>query len=368
MLRSAGLFVGCVVCVFVSGCASHEETVFSEIQGLGGSSAGGAVGASGAGSGGAVFVWNEVYDPYNSGNGVHLWLHGNAAAASVYTSQIDLFFQGTKSDLGGTGSSFNHVWSAGDSWTGIESLGEDTDGTPSATSWGSGRLDVVTIGHTSTAGQTTYTMRHLYFDGTRWNPWDDLGGNFSGPSPTAIVAPQSGVLHVFASGPSASGGAPVLLHRWFNSAGWNLGGWENLGGTLSSGLGGVAAVADSSNIDVFALWQDGLIHWLNFNCSANAWGSWQSIGSPPSGVNTSTAGNALAVAKNGSGYNVVFAYDTAGHLYEDVPAPYNSGWFEIDAATNHTAPNTLSAFTYNRRIQLFASYNGSSGLMQSSVP
>src|SRR5262249_14536578 len=60
-----------------------------------------------------------------------------------------------------------------------ESLGGVATSAPAASSWASGRLDVFVRG-------TTNALYHKYWDGSRWQGWDQLGVDTFASGPAAV--------------------------------------------------------------------------------------------------------------------------------------------------------------------------------------
>jgi hypothetical protein len=167
--------------------------------------------------------------------------------------------------------------------------------------------------------------------------------------PISIAAKQNNRLDIFAEGPAYFPGSTQedtslrhLSHRYFNGSSWAA--WEDLGGSLAfSGLS--ATSTTTTSLDIYAIWTDGQVYWLQFN---SGWRSWQSLGAPPGGVVQRTPptawghpGNFVTATIDPSGHAVVLAYNQTGELYKRV-APYNLGWTLID--NNHqTQPGSLTA-------------------------
>jgi hypothetical protein len=86
-------------------------------------------------------------------------------------------------------------------------------GSPTAASWGLGRIDVFVMGGGN-------ELAHKAFANGQWSAWENLGGILTS-SPTATSS-GSNRLNVFVRGTDGQ-----LWHRWY-AYGW--GGWEPLGG------------------------------------------------------------------------------------------------------------------------------------------
>lgn len=156
---------------------------------------------------------------------------------------------------------------------------------PSITSWGAGRLDVVVRG-------TDNAVYHRFYQGG-WSPWFPLGGYIT--SKPVIVATGYDRLSVFARGGDGS-----LWHRKWSGAGWEA--WANLGGTLTED--GPAAASDAAgNVDVFTRAPDNTVGHLHFPVKKigtspthgpytyDAWSDWETLGghitSAPAAVSVS---------------------------------------------------------------------------------
>jgi hypothetical protein len=106
---------------------------------------------------------------------------GSPAAVSWGPTRVDVFFTGQQDHI------VYHKWSDDVGWfpssapTGWEGLGGWAAGSPSASSWGTGRIDVAFVA-------TDGTVRHRALNQMSWSPitnWDNLGGHAVG---TAIAS------------------------------------------------------------------------------------------------------------------------------------------------------------------------------------
>lgn len=133
------------------------------------------------------------------------------------------------------------------------------------------RLDVFIRG-SDNALWHTYTVNN---DGN-WNSWDGLGGTLAS-APAAVSWQDGGRIDVF-----VKGGDSGLYHKWWDGSRWN--GWENLGGILTSDPGGVSwgppdrrtGPRPAPRIDLFVRGTDnGVWHkWFD----TTAWGGWEGLG------------------------------------------------------------------------------------------
>jgi hypothetical protein len=102
-------------------------------------------------------------------------------------------------------------------------------------------------------------------DPASWGGWESLGGVLS--SEPRVVAWAPNRLDVFAVGTDSA-----LYHRWWDGSAW--GGWEGLGGTLVSPPEVVSW--GTNRLDIFAVGTDHALYhrWWD----GTAWGGWESLG------------------------------------------------------------------------------------------
>ncbi|KAI1434072.1 hypothetical protein GGR50DRAFT_444035 [Xylaria sp. CBS 124048] len=121
--------------------------------------------------------------------------------------------------LGPDGAVKHKAWT-GNGWfpEGLEweNLGGQLSSLPNVVSWGPNRLDIV--GTSSENG----TLLHKYWDGYQWNGWEDLGGGPFIGNPTA-TSWGSGSLDIWAVDRDG-----VLHHKFWDGVAWR--GWERMGG------------------------------------------------------------------------------------------------------------------------------------------
>src|SRR6266567_4475090 len=109
-------------------------------------------------------------------------------------------------------------------------------------------------------------------DAASWGGWESLGGVLSSQARVVSWAPNR--LDSFSLGTDSA-----LYHRWWNGSSW--GGWEGLGGILTSPPEVVSW--GTNRLDIFALGTDHALwhRWWN----GSSWGGWESLGgiltSPP---------------------------------------------------------------------------------------
>jgi hypothetical protein len=161
--------------------------------------------------------------------GMNNWLSINTPyAVSWGANRIDLFVRGTDGAIGTINTS-----NGGSSWSGWSSLGAGNmqgplaspwPASPSAVSWGSGRLDIFEV------EQYTRVFHKWYQNG--WGGWDDLGGNFSVPGPGSIQYPPQAISWGFSRIDLFQlNGDGRVFHKWTNGNGWGPSqtDWEDLG-------------------------------------------------------------------------------------------------------------------------------------------
>ena len=83
------------------------------------------------------------------------------AVAAWGSNRLDVFVRGTDAALW-------HKWWDGSKWNTWESLGGNLNSAPAAASWGSGRLDVLVRGNDGALWQKYYE--------NGWSSWSSLGG------------------------------------------------------------------------------------------------------------------------------------------------------------------------------------------------
>jgi hypothetical protein len=188
---------------------------------------------------------NAMWHWYNAGGS---WsccqsLGGNNTSDGDVSSwgqnRLDMFVRGSDNAL------WHRYWN-GVSWSGWESLGGSITSGPGAVSWGSNRIDVV---YRTGDGRT---LNHRWYDGT-WHCCNNLGGvNTSDPD---LASSGPGRLDLVVRGSDNA-----LWHKQFDvNTGW--GGWESLGGTLTSGPSAVSW-GRNYRLDVVARATDNtLTHW-----------------------------------------------------------------------------------------------------------
>jgi hypothetical protein len=212
---------------------------------------------------------------------------GSPSASSWSAGRLDVFW------VGPTGSLMQEFYAAG--WGGPVNLGGQWIGQPAAVSWSAGRIDVFGEG-------VGGTLQHVWWDGRRWQGPEVLAtGVSSSPTVTTWGAGRLDVFYLDSAG--------QLVTTYYNGS-WHT--VANLGGTW---MGSPAAVAWSAGrIDVFGQGAGGSLQHL--------WYSGRWIGPetlrPPGSLTA-----APTVASWAAGRLDVFWIDSSGllqHLF------YSGGW------------------------------------------
>lgn len=154
-----------------------------------------------------------------------------------------------------------HKWWNGQSWGGWESIGGAFPlAIPSATTWGSNRLDVFSVGNDA-------SVWHRWWDGQTWSVWEPLQGQQFATLGLASVAWGPNRLDVFGVGTDRA-----MWHKSWDGSNW--GAWESLKGMWDSDP--VAVSWGPNRIDVFALGMDKAVWHKGWD--GTQWGNWQSLG------------------------------------------------------------------------------------------
>jgi hypothetical protein len=197
-------------------------------------------------------------------------------------------------------------------------------GSPSVSSWGSGRLDAFALG---SDGQ----VWHNYLSNGSWT-WESLPGLQATMVPSA-VSTASGRIDVFARG---SDGA--LWHDAFNTSAWS--GWTRLGGVIAFAPSAVAI--GSGKIDVFVAGSDNHL-WYDAYDGTSAW-TWHPAGgviaTAPAAASV-TAGSADALVDGTDGQlwrwsSGSSTWSPLGGRVENQPAAVSSNPGVLDALVEGT--------------------------------
>ena len=189
--------------------------------------------------------------------------------------------------------------------------------------------------------ESSGTLVHMWYDGSKWSSWEDLGGAI-GSAPASISTTVNNV-DVFARGTDNG-----LYHRAWAGA-WKA--WEKIpGGVLTSGPS-VASLAPG-NMNVFVngasnhmyyTWNDG-----------GTWNAWQDLGCCIVG-----APAAVSAVK---GQLFTIGRGTDNTLYQQSWAGSWSGWNAKLGAQLDSPPAVIN-YAYNstgaRRTAVYAMYGGS---------
>jgi hypothetical protein len=182
--------------------------------------------------------------------------------------RMDLFvYEGSSATGVGAGNHLLHTWTENGNWSGHwEELGGRGwfQGTPTATSWGSGRIDVFARGENN-------RLLHLWFDNGQWvSDWEDLGtpsATIILSSPPAAASPGSGRLNVFARGTDGH-----LWGIWY-VGGW--GPWGDLGCCIAGDVTTVVAAISRApmTLDLFFLGVQHALYRLPYDYYNGGWAS-----------------------------------------------------------------------------------------------
>jgi hypothetical protein len=288
------------------------------------------------------------------------WAIGAPSASPWAPEEISLFGKKADGQLGIT-SYLNGTWYP------TESLGGNI-APPSSVAWGYGRLDIVAFGtgHGGVDGSGRCNVWHKWFDYDLggWGDWEDVGSfNGYGFDPNSHVVAASwgqGTVKLFALGapplankpsrPDTNQPQQVYLNNFDPIQGWS--GWQPVGGEVPPG-GGLAAVAPSyARMDVFIQWTDGQVYTRHYDFS---WSNWQSLGTPPRGIDIGSLNwNPLSAATDSSGNPVVLVYNWSGDIYRKTyPFTSDTGWTLVDNSKK-TRSGSMTANARANGIDVFA--------------
>jgi hypothetical protein len=153
----------------------------------------------------------------------------------------------------------------GQRWSSWENRGGDLGSGPALVAWNSGRLDTFARG---LLGQLIHTWWDVHHG---WVSWEDLSVKLPVQHDIAFAPAaaslRAGWLSVFAV--RASDGN--LLHAYYDGARWN--GWEDLGGTLTASPTAVRRGANA--LSVFGRGSDGRVYHKGYD--GKHWGAWQPV-------------------------------------------------------------------------------------------
>lgn len=223
--------------------------------------------------------YDNTWQGWKSLGGVAL--NGTSPATCSWgANRLDVFVTGTDKAVWHR---YNDTMPS-NAWSAWDSHGGQTTGSPTAVSWDDGRIDLFVRG-------TDSHLRHLWWNGTQWGSWEDLGGILlenTSPSAASIAANSldiltagtdkqiwdkkwaskvwswggiggqtestpgatgsNGMLHVFVRGLDGN-----LFYKYRDSIGWSS--WEPIDGEIAAGTG-PAACSYGSTINVFVVRAD----------------------------------------------------------------------------------------------------------------
>jgi hypothetical protein len=151
-------------------------------------------------------VWSGQWEVVAS-NPAYGW--GSPSAVSWGPGRIDLFARGTNNEL-------EHMWYDG-SWHPWESKGGAVFSTPGVTSGGVGSLQIL-------VGNSGGGLSFIQFNNGAWSSWVTIDSYPLGTAPTVADTPDA--IHVIADNISQ---VDHLYRRWTASSGWTS--WADFGGT-----------------------------------------------------------------------------------------------------------------------------------------
>jgi len=241
--------------------------------------------------GGAPELWNALAAKFTT---AAAWtsLGGDLiqapAASSWGSSRVDVFTVGTDRGL------YQRTWN-GSAWSGWVPLGGVLTSRAAAVSWGPNRIDVFVRG-------TDSALYHRWYDTAGWHSWEGLGGRLL--TGAAVASWGSGRLDVFVVGTDSA-----LYHKWYDSSGWHA--WEGLGGRITADPSAVSW--GPNRVDVFARGTDNALYhrWLD----TSGWHGWEGLG----GYLISGPAASSCTA----GHLDVFAVGSDSALYR---RGFNGGW------------------------------------------
>jgi hypothetical protein len=195
----------------------------------------------------------------------------------------------------------------------------DVDG-PCVTTWGSTRFDLFVRGGDN-------QLFHLVGDGSNWGGWEGLGGTLtSGP---ACVAWANGRIDIF-----ARGGSGDLIHKAWSGRWEN---YESLGGQII----GAPAVSSSAGgiLQVVVRGTDNNYYMKRYN---NGWTDWEQLpgvytSSP--GINSFLNGKIIVMGRGGDGALYEVWYDNGKWL-----TPGKIGGYLISGAAVVGFPERANSF------------------------
>lgn len=228
-------------------------------------------------------VRNKVWENGNWWPGQTSWqdLGGTGVGAPAVVAwgpgHLDVFIRGANGNV------LHKAWNAdpGEWWpsqTDWQDLGGSIIGSPSAISWGVGRVDLFVRGSDGRIYNKVWEQER----GTWWpdqKTWQDLGG--AGVGPPTVVTWGPGHIDVFMRG----GNGNVLHKAWNADPGewWpNQTGWQDLGGKI---IGFPAAVSwGAGRVDLFVRGSDRRIYNKVWEQERGTWWpnqtGWQDLGLP----------------------------------------------------------------------------------------
>ena len=181
----------------------------------------------------------------------------NSPAAVVRDiNNIDVFVRGNDNNL-------YHIYWGGTGWYGWENHGGGLQSSPTVCSWSQARLDIFARGGNN-------NLIHCWWDANGgWSQWEDMTNTFPGGfqpinfNPAAVSWGPNRI-DIFAT----RMGDGHLIHSWWDGTRWN--GWEDLGGLITE----APSVVSRGNglLDVFGRGSDGAVYQIYWDGSR--WSGW----------------------------------------------------------------------------------------------
>ncbi|KAI4213352.1 MAG: hypothetical protein LQ351_004093 [Letrouitia transgressa] len=180
--------------------------------------------------------------------------------------RLDIFAIGTDAKL-------HHKYYDGINWVPeggkTENLGGSLHSAPAAVAWGANRFDIFAI------SKETSGLSHLYWDGSSWQGWEDIGSTRSLSYTPGAATWGPGRLDVFLVNSQGK-----LIHDFYDGSQWIE---EDLSGSLEATFVGTPAVISSKGggtsndrIDVVVLASDKTYYYLYWD--GTKWSDWSSHG------------------------------------------------------------------------------------------
>lgn len=227
--------------------------------------------ASGAG---AVFYrgTDHVFAAGNTGTLLHYfggtWEDMTAAPGGVVSSP-GVTLRGPNALHAAVRSTDTHMYQRfwdGQRWSGWQALGGDLASGPALASWNEGRLDCFARG-------MFQNLIHVWWEvSSGWSAWQDMGPilptRYDIQFEPAAVSWGPNRIDVFAV--KADDGH--MIHCWWDGSRWN--GWEDMGGILTAAP--TVLSRGVNRLDCFGRGTDGQVYYKAWN--GTSWSNWRGLG------------------------------------------------------------------------------------------